>query len=77
MVGKVWMQVRRLRDFDGICRVFHFNIARLEDNDELLVFLCSWPTPIKFTSGRTLGRIVMTLDVLEVGGCATGAEIER
>ena len=52
MVRKVWMRVRRLRDLDGICRVFRFNIATLEDDDELPVFLCSWPTPSNLLWGE-------------------------
>ena len=54
---------------------FRFNVATLEVDTELLVFLCSWLTVVEFISGRILGRIVMTLDVFETGGSATGAEI--
>jgi hypothetical protein len=39
------------------------------------VILMSFATPVEFASGRTLGRIVMTLDVFETGGSTTGAEI--
>jgi hypothetical protein len=54
---------------------FRFNVATLEVDAELLVFLCSWLITAEFASGRTLGRIVMTLDVFETGVSATGTEI--
>ena len=54
---------------------FRFNVATLEVDAELLVFLCSWPTVLEFTSGRILGRTVIALDVFETGGSATSAEI--
>jgi hypothetical protein len=54
---------------------FRFNVATLEVDAELLVFLCSWLTMAEFASGRSLGRMVITLDVFETGGSATGAEI--
>jgi hypothetical protein len=54
---------------------FRFNVATLEVDAELLVFLCSWLTKVEFASGRSLGRMVITLDVFETGGSATGAEI--
>ena len=56
-------------------KFFRFNVATLEDDDELFAFLCSWPIPVEVTSEKTLGRIVMALDVLETGGSAIGAEI--
>jgi hypothetical protein len=54
---------------------FRFNVATLEVDAEQLVFLCSWLITVEFAPGRTLGRIVMTLDVFETGGSATGTEI--
>jgi len=53
---------------------FRFNVATLEVDAELLVFLCSWLTKVEFASGRSLGRMVITLEVFETGGSATGAE---
>ena len=56
-------------------KFFCFNIATLEDDNELFAFLCSWPILVEVTSEKTLGRIVMALDMLETGGSATSAEI--
>lgn len=53
---------------------FRFNVATLELEVELLVFLCSWLIEPEFVSGRTLGRMVITLDVLDRGGSATGTK---
>jgi len=53
---------------------FLFNVATLELDVELLVFLCSWLIALEFVSGRTLGRMVITLDVLDRGGSATGTK---
>jgi hypothetical protein len=55
--------------------LFRFNVAMLELDAELLVFLCSWLIELEFVSGRTLGRTVITLDVLDRGGSTTGTAI--